>query len=94
MTESVRIDTVIDGRHVPRAEVLRWEGARITAAADKLGVTVPPFGDIGVRREELLRASSNWDRTESPDASRERLAGPTVPHECSRLSLRGDAPAP
>ncbi|KQU07081.1 hypothetical protein ASG56_05885 [Rhodococcus sp. Leaf7] len=55
MTESVRIDTVIDGRHVPRAEVLRWEGARITAAADKLGVTVPSLGHIGVRREELLR---------------------------------------
>ncbi|MDC3960003.1 hypothetical protein [Polyangium jinanense] len=51
----VSICARIQGREVARAQVLRWENRRVTAAAKKLGVVVPD-GDVFVRRAALLDA--------------------------------------
>lgn len=51
MTE---LTITVAGRTVSRDEVLAWEDRRIDAAAQKLGVTPPPAGDIINRREAFL----------------------------------------
>ena len=52
----MQIAIMIGNRRLSRAQVLDWEGRRITAAARKLGVSVPTAGSVDHRREALLSA--------------------------------------
>lgn len=55
VSRSAEIVAEIGGNQVERDRVLAWEDRRIDAAAKKLGVAAPERGDIGNRREALLR---------------------------------------
>jgi hypothetical protein len=52
MGGSLEITAIIDGRPVPRREVLAWEARRAAKVCRKLGV--PPSGDLEAMREALV----------------------------------------
>jgi len=54
MSAGLGISAEIDGRSVPRNEVLEWEARRAAVVCKKLGVDSPP-GDVAAQRTALVK---------------------------------------
>jgi hypothetical protein len=75
---AITIRAVIDGRDVPRDEVLAWEDKRMRKAARKIGLPIPD-GDLAQRRRSFAEAKLRLGHRAVRDrlARDVRLAGAT-----------------